>query len=306
MVQRMDQRIALIAIAQHGVFSRNQARDLAFTPAQISHRLKVGRWIEITPRVYRMAGAPDTERARLMSVVLSGGIGGVATAESALGLRGLRGFSVLPAKVAIARRPHRLALPGVFETFRLPEPHQVLVDGIPTATVARALFDLARTRPERPLARAVDVALAARLVRIAEIETVIADLAERGRKGAPVLRRIVDERRGAYQPATSELEARFLELIRDRGLPEPECQVELSGRLGWIGKVDNLWREPRVVVETDGGQFHESVTDRENDERRDQALELEGYTVYRFSWIDIVHRPTSVVNLLRRALNPAA
>lgn len=306
MVQLMDRLIARIAAAQHGVFSRNQARDAGFTPAQIAYRLKTGRWIEITPRVYRMTGAPDTERARLMSTLLSAGLGGVATAESALGLRGLRGFSILPARVAIARRPHRLALPGVFETFRLPEHHRVVVDGIPMATVARALFDLARTRSERPLARAVDVALAARLVRVAEIESVIDELAERGRKGAPALRRIVEQRRGAYQPPTTELEARFLELIHDHGLPEPERQVEVSGRLGWIGKVDNLWREPRVVVETDGSEFHDSLTDREDDEGRDRALELEGYTVYRFNWIDVVHRPTSVVNLLRRALNPAA
>ena len=62
----------------------------------------------------------------------------------------------------------------------------------------------------------------------------------------------------------------------------------------------------RVVVETDGGAFHESITDRENDERRDRALEAAGWIVLRFSWNDITKRPTSVVRTLKRALAIAA
>jgi len=62
----------------------------------------------------------------------------------------------------------------------------------------------------------------------------------------------------------------------------------------------------RVIVETDGGAFHDSITDRQNDERRDRALEGEGLTVLRFSWNDVMYRPTSVVHTLRRALAVAA
>jgi len=59
-------------------------------------------------------------------------------------------------------------------------------------------------------------------------------------------------------------------------------------------------------VETDGREFHDSVSDRDADERRDRALEAAGWTVLRFGWIDVTRRPTSVVRTLRAALAAAA
>ena len=181
-----------------------------------------------------------------------------------------------------------------------------MVDGIPTNTVARALFDLSALVGPRRLARSVDAALAARRVSVPELCVVLDDLAERGRAGTARLRTVVEERLDGHQRPMTELESLFLELVNDHGLPQPECQVSLSGRMGWIGDVDFAWRDLRLVVETDGGAFHESITDRENDERRDRALEANGWIVLRFNWNDITKRPTSVVRTLKRALAIAA
>jgi very-short-patch-repair endonuclease len=302
----MDQLIAELAARQHGVFTRAQARAIGLSPSAIAHRLQAGRWVEITPRVYRLAGAPETERSTVSATVLSAGTPAVATGTTTLALHDVRSFTLIPPMVVAARRPHRLALPGVTETFLLLPSQRIVVDGIPTATVARALFDLAGTFGERRLARAVDAALAARKVTVPQIQTVVDELAERGRRGSPALRRILAERGKSYRPPTTDLESAFLELVLDSGLPVPERQATMTGTLGWIGSVDFLWRSPRVVVETDGGEFHDSVTDRQNDERRDRALELEGWTVLRFGWNDVIHRPTSVLHTVRRALAIAA
>jgi very-short-patch-repair endonuclease len=302
----MERHLAELAATQHGVFSRSQARLIGFTPKAIGHRLRTGRWVEVTARVYRLAGAPETDRSIVSATVLSAGTRAVATGASTLALAGVRSFSLLPPMVIAARRPHRLALPGVTETFLLLPSQCTEVDGIPTATVARALFDLAGTYGERRLTRAVDASLAARKVTVREIQTVVDDLAERGRKGSPALRRILAERSQGYRPPTTDLESAFAELVRDAGLPEPERQAVMIGTLGWIGSVDFLWRAARVVVETDGGEFHNSVTDREHDEHRDRALETEGWTVLRFGWNDVMHRPTSVLHTVRRALTIAA
>ena len=97
MVQRMDELIAGIAATQHGVFARAQARATGMTRSTIAYRLKSGRWHAITPRIYRLAGTPTTERSVLMATVLSAGGDAVATAGSALGLHGIRGFGLLPA-----------------------------------------------------------------------------------------------------------------------------------------------------------------------------------------------------------------
>jgi very-short-patch-repair endonuclease len=302
----MDQELAELAAAQHGVFSWRQARSLGLSPGAIAHRVRSGRWIAVTPRLFRIAGTPWTDRSCVWALVLSAGAPAVATGTTTLGLHRIRSFSLASPMVVVARRPHRLALPGVTETFLLPESHCTLVDGIPSATVGRALFDLAGVFGERRLARAIDAALAARQVAVPAIQAVVDDLAERGRKGSPVLRRLLDERGKGYRAPTTDLESAFAELVRDAGLSEPERQATMTGALGWIGAVDFAWRRERVVVETDGGEFHDSVTDRDNDERRDRALEAEGWTVLRFGWHDVTHRPTSVLHTVRRALALAA
>jgi very-short-patch-repair endonuclease len=302
----MDSELDPIIARQHAAFTRRQARVAGFHRVTIVRRIERGTWICINDHVLRLAAAPVTEHQKVMAVVLSGGPDTVATASTALALRGVRGFRLLPADAVTARRPPRWALPGVAETYRLAEEHRTEVDGIPTATVARALFDLgARVRRPR-LARAVDAALAAKRVTIAELSAVLDDLAEHGRSGSASLRAVVAERHGAYVAPTTNLEAAFLDLVRVRGLPEPERQVNLGGRLGWIGQVDFLWRDERVVVETDGGAYHDSLTDRADDERRDRALESAGWVVLRFSDLDVSIRPTSVMRTLSRALAIAA
>ena len=65
---------------------------------------------------------------------------------------------------------------------------------------------------------------------------------------------------------------------------------------------DSAWPAAKLVVETNGGAFHDSPTDRARDERRDRTLEQGGWTVLRFGWNDLRHRPTSVRAVLRRAL----
>ncbi len=305
-VPDMDETVAAIAARQHGVFTRAQARSAGISGSAIAYRLDKGRWIAVTKRVYRMGGSPQTARSVVMATVLSAGPGAIASAGTALAMHGIRDFAMLPAFVVVGRRPHRLAMPGVSQTFLLPESHRTLVDGLPVATPARALFDLAGTIGARRLARAVDATLAGRKVTVAQIQAVLGDLAERGRCGTASLRSVVAERLDSYVAPTTELEARFLELMSDHGFPTPERQVNLGGPLGWIGAVDFAWSDARLVVETDGSAFHDSITDREHDEHRDRALETSGWTVLRFSWIDVTRRPTSVIRTIRRALSLAA
>ncbi len=48
-------------------------------------------------------------------------------------------------------------------------------------------------------------------------------------------------------------------------------------------KVDFLWREHRLVVETDGWIYHRGQQALEDDHARDAELRLRGYTVIRFT-----------------------
>lgn len=293
-----------ITAQQHGLVSRAQAGAAGLTRGAVRHRRDSRSWIEVHRNVFRLAGAPVTGRSIVMATVLAGGPDALATASSALALHGIRGFEhrLLPAVVGTARRLPRDPAPGLIETLRLPPHHRTTVDGVPTATVARALFDYGAAVGVNRLAAAVDAALAARKVSIEELERVLDDLAERGRSGTTKLRTVLGERRPGFVAPASSLESRFLELIRAHGMPEPRRQIDPDGVLGDDQRVDFAWTTPKVVVETDGGAFHDSITDRRRDERRDQRLEQAGWTVLRFGWNDVVHRPTSVVTILRGAL----
>ncbi|MEP6623265.1 MAG: type IV toxin-antitoxin system AbiEi family antitoxin domain-containing protein [Acidimicrobiia bacterium] len=302
----MDQAIYAVAARQHGLFTRRQALDAGFTRSAINHRLRRGLWIGINRYVFALAGTPETERHTVMAAAMSAGPDAVATETTALSLLAVRGFALLPARVIVARRPARWAPPGVIETSLLPSHHRTVVDGIPTATAARALFDLSARISPRRLARITDTVLAARRTTPDAIRTVLDDLAISGRSGTAAMRAVMAERPDGYIPATNDLESQFLDLVNHAGLEPPARQVNLGGALEWIGCVDFLWRQHGVVVETDGGEHHASISDRENDERRDRALEAAGWIVLRFSWTDVTRRPTSVTRTLRVALAQAA
>ena len=302
----MASTIDVLAARQHGIITRAQARAAGRSRATIARLEKSGAWVGLNDHVFRLASAAPTDRSVLMAAALSAGPEAVVTAAPALALHTVRGFHLGEVRVVTSRRRPRWALAGVQETFLLPEHHRTVVDGIPTATVARALFDLASDCSPLRLRHSTDAALAAKLVTIPQLQRVLDDLAERGRHGTAEMRLVLKERLGTYAAPSTELESAFLDLVRDAGLPEPDRQVNLGNQLAWIGQVDFVWRAYRLIVETDGGGTHDSITDRRADERRDRALEAAGWTVLRFSWIDVIYRPTSVRRILQRALSAVA
>ena len=102
----------------------------------------------------------------------------------------------------------------------------------------------------------------------------------------------------------SELEARFAELCRSAGLPEPRRQVTL-GHHAPIGRVDFLFADHGLVVELDGAVFHDDHLDHDRDRRRDNELAALGMRVLRVRWPDVVERPDEVAGLVRAALAAA-
>jgi very-short-patch-repair endonuclease len=91
----------------------------------------------------------------------------------------------------------------------------------------------------------------------------------------------------------SELEERFLRLIRQAGIPDPEMNVHIEGF-----QVDAVWREQRVIVELDGDRFHRHPGIRRRDRRRDAVLLLAGWRVLRYGWDDVTNAPAELTALL--------
>ena len=131
-------------------------------------------------------------------------------------------------------------------------------------------------------------------------------MATRGRPGIAVIRAILEAREPGYVAVESELEARFVELVRRAGLPEPRRQLQTGDASSWIGRVDFAYPEARLVVEVDGRRHHTAMLDRESDRARDNRLVAAGWRVVRFTWKDLTSRSAWVVTLLRELLAPTS
>lgn len=295
----VDRRMEARAEQQHGVVSHAQARALGLTKEARLHLHRSGRWQIVYRGVYRLAGSTRTPRQGAMAAVLAAGPGAVLSHTSAAGLLRFPGFSIEPLVVSVPRG--RRSVPGVRleQSLCLPAHHSRQVDGIACTSIARTLFDLCGDANARRAERALDNALARKRVTVPALWRVLDDLAVQGRKGVVLLRSLLTERGGRYVPPESELEARFVELLRGAGLPPPARQVDLGDADQWLGRFDFVWRELRIVVEVDGAAFHDGLLDQRRDAQRTAELESRGWTVLRFRWHEVVLTPRPVIAQIR-------
>jgi len=86
----------------------------------------------------------------------------------------------------------------------------------------------------------------------------------------------------------------FLDLCGRQKLPMPEVNA-------WIGRdrVDFLWRESRLIVETDGYRYHRGRVAFEDDHARDNRLRELGFEVLRFTYWRVIDEPGAVAALVR-------
>jgi very-short-patch-repair endonuclease len=207
-----------------------------------------------------------------MAAVKAGGEGAVLSHLSAGALWRITAASGGPIDVLVPGRGGRERRPGVRlhrSTTLLPS-QCTLRNAIPVTNPARTLTDLGRVLPARQFAAALREAECLRLP--------IGDCFE-------------------SDLTRSELERRFLRLCRRHRVPMPEVNVRLGPFL-----VDFLWRDERLVVETDGYRFHGGRSAFESDRARDVELKLRGYTVVRLTHRQVVNEPSRVATTLRALL----
>src|SRR5687767_892398 len=296
------ERLAAIAVGQHGLFARSQATALGLRQTTLRSGGERGRWTAESARVFRMSGVPQEPRTRIMAAVLDCGPGAAASHTSAAWLHRLPGFVPEPVHVTSGARPRsRLAIVHHSTSLGIRE-----VAGIPVTNVARTLLDLGAVVHPGRVERAVDTALARKLVTYDELASVLQDLAASGRPGVRALRAALAGRSPTEALPASELECRFRDLLRHHGLPQPERQVVLGDKDEIAGRVDCWFREARLVVELDGRAYHSGNLDRLEDGRRDLVLLRSGRRVLRLSWQHVVERPLEVVTALKELLSCAA
>ena len=302
MTAEIDRRVEELASKQLGLFSVRQVLLLGGSYTSIRCRRASGRWRSRRRGVLALLGTPDTFDRRVLAEILATRDPLYASHRCSARLAGLPGFP--PILEFTADEGTQTQRRGIVQhrSRALPAAHVEVRNSVPVTTMARTLFDLtAVVRPER-VARALDTALARRLVTLLEISRVARELGARGRRKVTVIRGILRERGKDFVPPHSELEAEFVDLLTAWDVPQPSRQVSLGDELAWIGRVDFVYRHERIVIEVDGREHHSSFLDRRADAERDAALRAAGWLVLRFTWWDVVHDGRRIVATIRRHL----
>jgi very-short-patch-repair endonuclease len=287
-----DQILARLARRAHGVVTRRQLLDAGVTDEEIEGRLRTGSLHRQHPGVYRVGHEAPSLEARYLAAVLSCGDDALLSGRSAAFLLGLiRGTPPPPEVTASTDRRVR----GVKNrrSRRFDAITRMEWKGIPVTSVAQTLVDLAAVLSEGELARACHEAGVRHRTTPRQVQAAL-DRYPRV-PGAAKLRRVI----GAGVPVTlSELERRFLRVLREAGLPLPHTNRPVAAR-----RVDCIWEDRRLIVELDSYRFHSSRHAWEQDRRREREARARGYEFRRYTYGDVFELPELMLRELRELLD---
>ena len=268
-VARPDARVAEIAGRQHGVISIGQLRRAGITRDAVRRRLETGRLHRIHRGVYAVGHPGISRHGGWMAAALAYGEGAAVSHRSAAELWGLLNpvdgaidVSV-PGNAGRARRSGlRLHRRTALRPVAITRRH-----GIPVTQPAQTIADLRGSVSPRELRRAIR---------------------QTNVLGLPLGSEIARDR------TRSDLERDFLRLCSRYRLPMPVVNVRIGPHL-----VDFLWRDRRLVVETDGYRYHRGRQAFRDDRTRDLDLRSRGFEVLRLSEEQIDDEPERVAEALR-------
>jgi len=300
----LDGALAALVAIQHGVISLNQLCELGLSDRAVHSRADSGRLHRVHHAVYSLVPLNLLGRdGRFMAAVLACGPSAALSHRSAAALHEIRRTDRANIDVTIPQRsPRKHAGIDVHRSITLAAVDVTVVNHIPCTTVARTLLDLAQVLGRRPLERAFDQA---EILGLLDVNALL-DQIERNhtRPAAKRLRAVLDEHYIGSTPTWSELEELLLAGCRSRDLPIPEVNGLLAPNDGDpnVLRVDFVWREHRVIVETDGHGTHSTRQAFEEDRRRDQRLMAAGWIVMRVTWRQLTRNPEEVLDRLGQLL----
>lgn len=298
--------VLALAAQQFGAIARGQARRLGWTERQERRARHRGEWTLETRRVLVRTGSARSFKRDAMVALLDAGDGSALSFPTGAASYRVAGFPRYPIHVSRPRdlRNRKSTIAIVHQPMYLPPHHLLRVDGLPVTSPTRTLFDLANDPGMHPkrVERAIDSAWAARLTSRARLLRMEDEWCERGRRGSAFIHEFLATRGPDYVPPESGLEARFIHLITEAGMPAPRSQVDAGDDESWIGRIDCVDPEfPHLMAEIDSDRFHIAPLDKASDERRDERLTAAGCTVVRFTEFKVWHRGREVVEEWRTA-----
>ncbi|MEA2213729.1 MAG: hypothetical protein QOF83_3677 [Solirubrobacteraceae bacterium] len=293
--RRLDTaRLAARAGRQHEVFAVWQLPAIGVGERAVQRRAAAGLLRRLYPGVYTTAQGRLTLRGRWMAAVLACGPEALLSHRAAAALWDLQNTASGPIDVTAPRRRLHSGIRSHVSSSP-PRLIRATVDAIPVTSLERTVLDQATTLAEQRLRTTLEQLQYRGLLHAGRFAE------HAGHRGLKPVMAVLSTLTDDAPWTQSELERRFLELVRSAHLPDPQTNVIVAGLV-----VDFCWPEQRLIVEVDGYAWHNSRRSFEVDRQRDVKLTLAGYRVIRITYARIVHDAARLLAELRGLIGSAA
>jgi hypothetical protein len=294
----MQPALVRIAEAQHGVFSRQQARAAGYTDRQIDTALTRGDWLKCASGVYRVAGTPMPFLAAAWVALHASGAGSMLSHRIAGQLHKLDGVpppTVFDLYVPSGRRPRNVPRARIHRVDAGP-PVRCL--GMPVTPLPLTIIDLARELPADTGARIVADALRTHRVSLDALEREVARSALRPRiTRARAAVRLADPRlESVLEAELFVIAQRVREALGRRYELVPQYEVVADGR--FVARLDLAIPELCLGFEADGYATHALRPGFERDRERLALLQLADWASVAFTSTQIRRRPRWVFDVM--------
>ncbi len=269
-----DHQIAALAARQGGVVSRAQLRGIGFSNAGISARVDRGLFHPVHRGVFAV-GRPGVYGLGLeFAALLACGPGAVRAVRSAGEARDLRTWSSRTVEV-IAGAGQR-SKPGINVYRHRLHPDEVsLLDGIPTTTVERTLFDLAEVLPAEPFKRTWESGVRDDLIDVRALRAVAAR--NPGRRALKAIRPLLETRvLPGITDTRSPLEVDFVEFAAQHlsRFGPPSINHSFGDFV-----LDAYYEPAQLAIELDSREFHLNPISFETDRAKQAACLAAGVVI---------------------------
>lgn len=266
-----------LALANHGIFTADDARRDGVTPQTLNRAVAAGRAERVLPKTYRLVGTEQTWEQELLSFCRWSG--GVASHRAAAALWRLSGIPAGTIELVVSHPRKKVRADLVLHVSgELPNGDRSSVAGIPVTSPTRTLLDLGAVVEETVLETALEDALRRGLTSPARIRWQLQTQGQRGRAGTAALRRLIAIR--SEQPAAeSALETRLARWFRSTKLPPPVRQHRLVVDDRVIARFDFAYPDKKLAIEAHSFMWHSGRDRWVKDVQRERLVRMAGWDV---------------------------
>ena len=297
------QALLELALAQHCVVAKRQARTLGIDHRAISRAIAAGKLSRDLPGVYRVAGSEVTWESQLMAALLwLGREDSAVSHRSAAALWGLPGFKRGPIELSTGKWKKPLPPVVVHRVGLKINGDTTTVGPIRVTNAGRTLVDVAGDVTPDILEAAIENAIRRRLTSWGHLRWLCKNRQTRNAKGLPTLRKLLAD--SGPRITESEFEVRLLQALRRAGLPAPEKQYQVRDADKAVARVDFAYPGVKIAIEADSYTFHSGRDAWESDLIRRNRLSALGWQVMHVTHRQLEQDLNEAIERVRAALMP--